>query len=91
MQWMDRASCLHEDPELFFPIGTGPQAEEQAEAAKVVCRSCPVLDECVKWALSPQGPEFGIVGGMTEGFRGQVSRSAKRAHRRTLAKQDTPE
>src|SRR5674476_1282387 len=51
MTWRDRAACLGEDPELFFPIGsTGPELV-QIEEAKAVCRRCEVVDSCMKWAV----------------------------------------
>src|SRR4051812_16351319 len=42
MDWRDRAACLDEDPELFFPIGNTGPAILQIEEAKVVCRRCEV-------------------------------------------------
>jgi WhiB family redox-sensing transcriptional regulator len=49
--WRERAACLGEDPELFFPIGTGPRAERQIAEAKQVCARCPVLRQCRAFAL----------------------------------------
>ena len=50
MDWRDRAACLDEDPELFFPIGNTGPAILQIEEAKAVCRRCEVIDTCLKWA-----------------------------------------
>ena len=50
MDWRDRAACLDEDPELFFPIGNTGPALLQIEEAKQVCRRCDVREQCLAWA-----------------------------------------
>ena len=42
MEWVHRALCKDEDPELFFPIGTTGPAASQIDAAKAVCGRCEV-------------------------------------------------
>jgi len=70
--WRHRAICRDEDPELFFPTGeehttsrqpTGPVAAQNTEA-KTVCRRCPVVTDCLDWAVTT-GLPFGVAGGMT--------------------------
>lgn len=51
MDWRHRAVCREEDPELFFPIGNTGPALLQIEEAKAVCRRCPVMEQCLQWAL----------------------------------------
>jgi WhiB family redox-sensing transcriptional regulator len=71
--WQHRARCRPRhpegsyDPELWFPVGfTGP-AVEQAEAARAVCRTCPVRTECLDEALTHD--YSGVWGGTTEAER----------------------
>ena len=78
--WQDRSACLDEDPELFFPIGTTGPALWQAEEAKTVCRRCPVLAQCLTWALETR-VEHGIWGGQTEDERRALRRRQGRASR----------
>lgn len=78
--WRHRAACLAEDPELFFPVGTLGPAAGQAEEAKTVCRRCPVLTECLTWALET-GVEYGVWGGQTQEERRSFRR--RRARGRT--------
>lgn len=59
-----RGACRDQDPELFFPVGTDGPALAQAEQAKAVCRRCPVINECLSWALDHQ--EYGVAGGLSE-------------------------
>ena len=73
MDWRDRAACLEVDPELFFPIGNTGPAILQIEEAKAVCRTCPVIDTCLKWALET-GQDAGVWGGMSEEERRSVKR-----------------
>jgi WhiB family redox-sensing transcriptional regulator len=76
--WRDFAACIEQDLNLFFPISTvGAAAARQVEAAKEVCRACPVQSNCLEWALDV-GPEFGIFGGRTE-----VERRRLRSRRAT--------
>lgn len=75
--WRDRAACLAEDPELFFPIrNTGP-ALLQVEEAKAVCRRCDVEETCLAWAMGT-GQDAGVWGGLSEDER----RALKRRNRR---------
>ena len=76
--WLDRAACRHHDPELFFPDSDIQPARGHVEAAKKVCRGCPVRGTCLRWALD-HGQEAGIWGGTTEQERRQLRR-----HRSTL-------
>lgn len=77
MDWRHQAACRQEDPDLFFPVGTGGPALLQVEKAKAVCRRCPVLDTCLDWALEA-GQDAGVCGGLTEDER----RAAKRRRTR---------
>lgn len=61
-----------EEPDLFFAPGNGwSTAPEQAEQAKAVCRTCPMLDACLKWALDTEEPHA-IAGGMTPDERNEL-------------------
>ena len=62
--WRDRAACRGEDPELFFPIGAGDAALSQVEQARGVCQRCPVIEECLRFAIST-GQDAGVWGGLT--------------------------
>lgn len=77
MDWVHRARCKDEEPELFFPIGTTGPAAIQIEAAKAVCSLCEVREECLEWALLT-GQDAGVWGGMSEEER----RALRRARRR---------
>src|SRR5215212_112444 len=80
MDWRHRAACLDEDPELFFPIGNTGPALLQIEEAKAVCRRCPVMDTCLKWALE-SGQDAGVWGGLSEDERRALKRRNARARR----------
>ncbi len=80
MDWRDRAACLDEDPELFFPIGNTGPALQQIEDAKAICRTCPVIDECLKFALE-NGQDAGVWGGLSEDERRALKRRKARARR----------
>ena len=75
-----RASCLDEDPELFFPIGNTGPALLQIEQAKAVCHRCPVIDTCLKWALE-SGQDAGVWGGLSEDERRALKRRTARQRR----------
>ncbi|GLZ49237.1 hypothetical protein Acsp06_54220 [Actinomycetospora sp. NBRC 106375] len=81
--WQALAACRGVDPELFFPEATDelrdgaldePLVRRQVEAAKAVCRRCPVRERCLAEALERM--PHGIAGGMTE----QERRRARAQH-----------
>src|ERR1700754_3064022 len=57
--WESRALCRTTDPDALFVRGAA-----QRKAA-VICRHCPVMQECGAEALDNK-VEYGIWGGMTE-------------------------
>ena len=66
--WTERAACRAPaiDPELFFPVSDSGPALPQVTAAKRICTACPVLTDCLAWALLA-GEPAGIWGGTTPG------------------------
>lgn len=84
--WRNQAACRDQDPELFFPTGTGGPAALQTEQAKAVCRPCPVSEACLAWALDT-GQDFGIWSGTTEEER----RATKRRQAKAAARPDKPD
>ncbi|MEU8682773.1 WhiB family transcriptional regulator [Streptomyces sp. NPDC048611] len=83
MDWRHDAVCREEDPELFFPVGNTGPALLQIEEAKTVCRRCPVMGQCLQWALESR-QDTGVWGGMSEDERRAMRRRAAR-HRARLA------
>ncbi|WP_030595420.1 WhiB family transcriptional regulator [Streptomyces anulatus] len=75
--WRTHAACRDEDPDLFFPIGTSGPAIAQAEEAKALCRTCPVMERCLDWALE-SGQDYGVWGGTDEADRRRIQRRAAR-------------
>jgi WhiB family redox-sensing transcriptional regulator len=47
--WQESASCNSESSDLFFPERNAKPKE--IRAAKAVCHSCPVVSECLEYAL----------------------------------------
>jgi WhiB family redox-sensing transcriptional regulator len=78
MEWIQRASCLEEDPDLFFPVGTTGPAVDQTARAKAVCAGCPVRAECLAWALDT-AQDAGVWGGLDEEERREIRRARRRA------------
>jgi WhiB family redox-sensing transcriptional regulator len=70
LAWSEDGRCATADPELFFP-----RRGADTSAARSLCRACPVRDECLDYALETR-QKFGIWGGMTEGQRRRLRRSA---------------
>ena len=66
-EWQLEGPCRRENPDVFFhPDGErGPSRRNRDNAAKAVCLSCPVLQNCREHALQVHEP-YGVWGGMTE-------------------------
>jgi WhiB family redox-sensing transcriptional regulator len=71
--WRDRAACLDENPELFFPTGNADPAFRQIEQAKVVCRRCEVVQTCLRWAIGSL-QDAGVWGGLSQDERHALKR-----------------
>lgn len=65
--WGERAACIDEDPELFFPL-SGWSAD-----AKRVCARCPVTEQCLQFSLDTRSDD-GVWGGLSEGERRSLRR-----------------
>jgi len=80
MTWRNRAACLDESPELFFPIGNTGPALLQIEKARAVCHRCEVVDICLAWAMESR-QDAGVWGGLSEDERRALKRRNARARR----------
>jgi WhiB family redox-sensing transcriptional regulator len=79
--WRHAAACRDEDPERFFPVGNSGPALLQIAEAKTVCQRCPVVSDCLAWALD-SGQDAGVWGNLSEDER----RALKRRNARTRAR-----
>jgi WhiB family transcriptional regulator, redox-sensing transcriptional regulator len=77
MAWVERARCIGEDPELFFPVGSTRPALQQVREAKAICRDCAVRDICLEWSLSTY-QDAGVWGGLDEEERRAIRRQRRR-------------
>ena len=60
---MVRAECRHHDPELWFPVS---KSDKCVGRARNICKGlCPVMDECLTYALR-YDQWNGMWGGLTE-------------------------
>lgn len=81
-RWKEDGLCWNTAPPgeretPFFPGGEGP--EHYAEA-KMICRACPVIDDCLEYAMQTKQPA-GVWGGLTpaERIRLRKRRMSRRA------------
>lgn len=68
--WVEAAACRGSEPELFHPDRGASTA-----SAKAVCAGCPVIDECLAWALDTT-QKYGVWGGTSEKERRIMRRVA---------------
>jgi len=73
MEWRTQAECLDADPEIFFPVAGGNGLD-----AKRVCARCPVIHDCLEYALEYEIDE-GVWGGMSAVQR-QKMRGLKKSY-----------
>lgn len=73
--WREEAACAGMDPALFFPAGERAEPSlRDIQAAKRVCASCPVRQECLDFALATSQPD-GLWGGLTTRERRRLRRT----------------
>ena len=87
--WRHLALCRDEDPELFFPIGTGGPAQAQITAAKAVCGGCPVSLRCLTWAIDT-GEDVGVWGGLDAAQRRTLRTGMSRSRPRSATRAPAP-
>jgi WhiB family redox-sensing transcriptional regulator len=68
--WRERAACLAEDPELFFP---SPSDLAGITEAKQVCARCNVIEQCRETSLANR-EQNGVWGGLDEDERRRAIR-----------------
>lgn len=67
--WMADALCAQVDGDVWFPAVGG-----SAKEAKAICKQCPVLEQCLAFAVEHH--EMGIWGGTSEKQRQALRREA---------------
>lgn len=78
-EWQERGKCHGIDnPEIFFlPYGARMAEKRRLEkAAKDFCVGCPVISECLSYALQTN-EQFGVWGGLTPEERNRLARRTR--------------
>jgi WhiB family transcriptional regulator, redox-sensing transcriptional regulator len=71
--WRLGAACSQANADWFFATGDSRLALDQIAAAKNICSTCPVLQTCRDWSLTPVNgnlrDQFGVFAAMTPAER----------------------
>jgi WhiB family redox-sensing transcriptional regulator len=72
-EWQSKAVCRNVDPEIFFLPDNSRMGDRtrRINAAKEICKTCPVISECLAYALDIK-ETYGIYGGMSEEERRRI-------------------
>lgn len=68
--WREAAACLDRPEVSFFPL---PDDAAGIARAKALCASCPVVDDCLAYAVETNQPD-GVWGGATPSERVKLRR-----------------
>jgi WhiB family redox-sensing transcriptional regulator len=71
--WQERAACIGSDPELFASGVTS-----RVLKAKAICEHCPVIDDCLSFAIANDDFEVGVYGGLTGDERRAIANEVAR-------------
>lgn len=75
LSWQDHAACRGQhdlfDPSLFGRREHPAELRRQREAV-AICRQCPVIVECRRWALHYYEDDDAVIGGLTGKQRRQI-------------------
>lgn len=83
--WTEEAACRGMGPDRFYPfVEEEDEDVHAAAAAKAVCASCPVREDCLTTAIQTR-EQYGIWGGLTSRERRRMIRRARRARARNRA------
>lgn len=74
-----RASCLQQDPDLFYPNRAD---DPESDTAKAICRRCPIINTCLAYAVVHE-LEFGIFGGTDPAERRAIAAGRQPHDRRS--------
>jgi WhiB family redox-sensing transcriptional regulator len=69
--WIKKAACRGEHPGVFFPA-----KNKSVEAARAICRTCFVQQDCLQYA-NATATRFGVWGGTSQRQRDRMKRNTR--------------
>lgn len=69
MDWLDYAACYGKPTDWWYGADGRRGPRPNQDLAKRICRRCPVITQCLAWAIET-GEAWGIWGGQTPEERG---------------------
>ena len=75
-EWTSKAKCKGMDTNFFFPDERDKRDTKKINKAKEFCVGCPVLEECLTYAID-NDIRVGVFGGMSRKQRRLESRMRK--------------
>ena len=64
LSWRNSAVCKGMDVNMFFPDEDNPRDFRPIAKAKAICAECPVIQECLEYAIN-NDIRVGVYGGMS--------------------------